>query len=63
MLEDNGTLVLSRMPDQSVMIGDDIEVIVVAIKGDKVRLGFRCPKEISVHRLEVWKAIRAAVKS
>jgi carbon storage regulator len=51
-------LVLSRQKDQSIMIGDDIEVSVVAIRGDKVRLGISAPKEIVVHRKEVYEAIR-----
>ncbi len=51
-------LVLSRQKDESVLIGDDIEVIVVDIRGDKVRLGFSAPKSISVHRKEVYDAIR-----
>jgi carbon storage regulator len=55
---ERGTLVLSRQRDQGVMIGDDIEVFVAAIRGDKVRLGFRAPKSISVHRTEVYDAIR-----
>jgi len=51
-------LVLSRLRDQSVVIGHDIEVTVVDIRGDKVRLGINAPKEISVHRKEVYDAIR-----
>ena len=43
-------LVLSRQRDETIMIGDDIEVTVVDIRGDKVRLGINAPKEISVHR-------------
>ena len=46
-------LVLSRQRDQKVMIGDDIEVIVVDIQGDKVRLGISAPRYITVHRREV----------
>src|SRR5438105_10503678 len=51
-------LVLSRQRDETVMIGDDIEVSVVDIRGDKVRIGINAPKEISVHRKEVYDAIR-----
>jgi carbon storage regulator len=51
-------LVLSRQRDETIMIGDDIEVTVVDIRGDKVRLGITAPKEISVHRKEVYDAIR-----
>jgi carbon storage regulator len=51
-------LVLSRQRDQSVMIADDIEVRVVDVRGDKVRLGFNAPRDIPVHRKEVYDAIR-----
>jgi carbon storage regulator len=51
-------LVLSRQRDETIMIGDDIEVTVVDIRGDKVRLGINAPKAISVHRKEVYEAIR-----
>src|SRR4051812_46886354 len=51
-------LVLSRQRDETIMIGDDIEVTVVDIRGDKVRLGINAPKEVSVHRKEVYEAIR-----
>jgi carbon storage regulator len=54
----NHMLVLSRQRDETIMIGDDIEVTVVDIRGDKVRLGINAPKEISVHRKEVYDAIR-----
>ncbi len=51
-------LVLSRQVDETIMIGDDIEVTVVDIRGDKVRLGITAPKEVSVHRKEVYEAIK-----
>lgn len=51
-------LVLSRQRDETIVIGDDIEVTVVDIRGDKVRLGINAPKEISVHRKEVYDAIK-----
>ncbi len=51
-------LVLSRQRDQTIMIGDNIEITVVDIRGDKVRLGITAPGEISVHRKEVYEAIK-----
>lgn len=51
-------LVLSRQRDQTIMIGDDIEITVVDIRGDKVRLGINAPSHITVHRKEVYEAIK-----
>jgi carbon storage regulator len=51
-------LVLSRQRDQVIMIGDDIEVVIVDIRGDKVRLGITAPKEVAVHRKEVYDQIK-----
>jgi carbon storage regulator len=51
-------LVLSRKKNESIVINDDITIVIVEILGDKVRLGIEAPKEISVHRREVWEAIR-----
>ena len=51
-------LVLSRQRDQTIMIGDDIEITVVDIRGDKVRLGITAPKSVPVHRKEVYEAIK-----
>lgn len=51
-------LVLSRQRDESIIIGDNIKITIVDIRGDKVRLGIEAPKEISVHRQEVYEAIR-----
>ena len=50
-------LVLSRKKNESIVINDDIEVTVVEIRGDKVRLGIVAPKEVPVHRKEVYDAI------
>jgi len=50
-------LVLSRKDDESIMIGDDIVITVIEIRGDKVRLGINAPIEIPVHRQEVYEAI------
>jgi carbon storage regulator len=51
-------LVLSRQRDESIIIGDNIVVTVVDVRGDKVRLGIEAPREISVHRREVYDAIQ-----
>lgn len=51
-------LVLSRQRDESIIIGDNIVVTVVDIRGDKVRLGIDAPTEIPVHRREVYEAIQ-----
>ncbi len=52
-------LVLSRQRDETIMIGDDIEIKIVDIRGDKVRLGITAPTHIPVHRKEVYDAIQA----
>ena len=51
-------LVLSRQRDESIMIGDDVEIVIVDIRGNKVRLGITAPREIPVHRREVYDAIQ-----
>jgi carbon storage regulator len=51
-------LVLSRKKDESIIINDHIRVTVVEIRGDKVRLGIEAPKDITVHRREVYEAIQ-----
>jgi carbon storage regulator len=51
-------LVLSRQRDETIMIGDDVEITVVDIRGDKVRLGITAPTQIPVHRKEVYEAIQ-----
>ena len=53
-----GVLVLSRQRDESIMIGDNIEIIIVDVRGDKVRSGITAPKEIPVHRREIYDAIQ-----
>jgi len=51
-------LVLSRQIDESIMIGDDVEIVIVDVRGDKVRLGITAPKNIPVHRREIYDAIQ-----
>ncbi len=50
-------LVLSRKKDESIVINDDIVITIVEIRGDKVRLGIVAPKDVAVHREEVYRAI------
>lgn len=54
-------LVLSRKKNESINIGDEVRVVVVEIRGDKVRLGIEAPKHVSVHRQEVYDAIKRSL--
>jgi carbon storage regulator len=51
-------LILSRKKNESIVINDDITIVVVEIRGDKVRLGIEAPKEVPVHRREVFDAVK-----
>ncbi|WP_164100955.1 carbon storage regulator CsrA [Candidatus Laterigemmans baculatus] len=51
-------LVLSRKKNESIVINNDIRIVVVEIRGDKVRLGVEAPREVPVHRREVYDAIQ-----
>jgi carbon storage regulator len=51
-------LVLSRRKDESIIINENISIVIVEIRGDKVRLGIQAPKEMPVHRKEVYDAIK-----
>jgi carbon storage regulator len=51
-------LVLARRMNQSIMIGDDIELVIVDIKGDQVKIGIKAPKTVSVHRAEIHQEIK-----
>ncbi|RKX98169.1 MAG: carbon storage regulator [Spirochaetes bacterium] len=53
-------LVLTRKPHQSIMIGDDIELTIVEVKGEQVKIGISAPKNVKVHRKEVYEAIQKA---
>jgi carbon storage regulator len=55
-------LVLSRHKNEAVMVGDEIRVVVIEIRGDKVRLGFEAPNHVQVHRDEVYAAITGQPK-
>ena len=53
-------LVLSRKKNESIVINDNITIVVVEIRGDKVRLGIEAPKDVPVHRKEIFEAIQAS---
>lgn len=55
-------LVLTRLRDEAIVIGDDIRVTIVDVKGDKVRIGIEAPRSVTVHREEVYRAIREDAK-
>jgi len=52
-------LVLARKINESIMIGDDIEIVVIDIKGDQIKLGIKAPRRISVHRKEIYDEIQS----
>ena len=51
-------LVLSRQRDETIVIGDEVEITIVDVRGDKVRLGITAPRAVQVHRKEVYEAIK-----
>ncbi len=55
-------LVLSRKKNESIVINNDIRIVVVEIRGDKVRLGVEAPREVPVHRHEVYEAIQNSLQ-
>ncbi len=55
-------LVLSRQKDESIIIGDNVEIVIVDVRGEKVRLGITAPKDVTVHRKEVYEAIQREKK-
>ena len=55
-------LVLTRQTEESIIVGDDVEIVVVAVSGNRVRLGINAPRSIPVHRREVYDAIQEKKK-
>ena len=51
-------LVLSRKQNERIFIGDNIEITVVEVRGDRVKLGFNCPPDVPIHREEIYRQIR-----
>ena len=60
--KDSKMLVLQRTLEESIMIGDDIEIKIVDVRGDRVRLGITAPANVSIHRKEIWEAIQRQKK-
>ena len=56
-------LVLSRQSDETIVIGDNIRVTIVEVRGDKVRIGIEAPRDVSVHRQEIYDSIRRDAQS
>lgn len=56
-------LVLSRKKNEQIVLGDDVTITVIEIRGDKVRLGVEAPNSLPVHRREVYEAIQQSMKS
>lgn len=54
-------LVLSRQRDETIIIGDSIKITIVEVRGDKVRIGIEAPRDVSVHREEVYDAIKREI--
>lgn len=55
-------LVLSRQKNESIMIGNSIEIVIIDIRGDKVRLGINAPRDVAVHRKEIYDAIQKEIR-
>ena len=56
-------LILTRKIGESLIIGDDVEITVLSVRGNQVKLGVNAPKEIAVHRQEIYEGIQAAEDS
>ena len=56
-------LVLSRKKDQVIVVGDDIEITIVDVRGDQVKLGVTAPRSVSIHRKEIYDAIQRENKA
>ncbi|HMD01947.1 MAG TPA: carbon storage regulator CsrA [Candidatus Baltobacteraceae bacterium] len=50
-------LVLTRKPNQAIVIGDDVRIVIVSVDRDQVRLGIEAPREVTVHRAEIYEEI------
>ena len=55
-------LILTRRVGETLKIGDDVEITVLGVKGNQIRIGVNAPKDVEVHRLEIWERIQAGKK-
>ncbi len=58
-----GMLILTRRVGETLMIGDDIKVTVLGVKGTQVRIGIEAPKDVGVHRQEIYNVIQEEIKN
>lgn len=63
LTKEKGMLILSRRVDETLMVGDEVTVTILGVKGNQVRIGVNAPKEIAVHREEIYKRIQAEKRS
>ena len=56
-------LILSRLVNESIMVGDDIEIVIADVRGNEVRLGITAPKNVSVHRREIYDVVQREKKA
>lgn len=58
-----GMLILTRKPSETLVIGDDIKITILGVKGTQVRIGIEAPKDVGVHRQEIYNAIQEEIKN
>lgn len=58
-----GMLILTRKPSEVLVIGDDIKITILGVKGTQVRIGIEAPKDVGVHRQEIYNAIQEEIKN
>ncbi len=56
-------LILTRKPSETLVVGDDIKITILGVKGTQVRIGIEAPKDVGVHRQEIYNAIQEEIKN